>query len=570
MDSLRLSGAAVVRAAAVSILAVGSFVTFPSPASAAPTITSKTVEPAVIPSSSSSGAVVTVRTDLPATSVAIDLAAGGTVPFVAIDSQTFSVVLTSAQLLFDYQPDDVNRNFVGSIKVTGTTRGDVSSANFFVNVDDASVADVAVLSSASDMRCAPHVVNLQVPADDPAGLWETLYTDEQTVLKRFYEVFGDSYDFANVVYLHPDLTANRDHFPVKNDVSGIGQPIIDNTAGYGSAGALRGITRFPLDHFFDLASPGAQHELGHQWINFLDGPPLLAGGAPHWPASQLARGLMGLSISATGAGGTFPYDFTPLGANLYELVAAPPLGVYTQMDLYLMGFVGPRTVPSYVVLDPPDQPLIATSTVTGTLVTIVDVIAANGSRSPTPATSPKNFRMATIVVTRTGFLTNRQLAFFDYFTARGEAAVPLAYAEGFARGTASPFALATQGIGSLDTSLSCPIPPIEPPPDEVRICKHCPPDPCTSCPDVLRGIDLIIYPEVSSPRVLQSLHSKLLSAGAAYQRQLINDAARHLRAFLSEIAAQQGKTISRQAASAITALTLRAAEVLEIPVQRTR
>ncbi len=315
MDSLRLSGAAVVRAAAVSILAVGSLASFPSPASAAPTIKSKTVEPAVIPSGSSSGAVVTVRTDLPATSVAIDLAAGGTVPFVAIDSQTFSVVLTSAQLLFDYQPDDVNRNFVGSIKVTGATPADVSSANFFVNVDDASVADVAVLPSASDMRCAPHVVNLQVPADDPAGLWETLYTDEQTVLNRFYEVFGDSYDFANVVYLHPDLTANRDHFAVKNDVSGIGQPIIDNTAGYGSAGALRGITRFPLDQFFDLASPGAQHELGHQWINFLDGPPLLAGGAPHWPPSQLARGLMGLSIPATGAGGFFPYRLHTVGGE---------------------------------------------------------------------------------------------------------------------------------------------------------------------------------------------------------------------------------------------------------------
>ena len=173
MDSLRLSGAAVVRAAAVSILAVGSLASFPSPASAAPTIKSKTVEPAVIPSGSSSGAVVTVRTDLPATSVAIDLAAGGTVPFVAIDSQTFSVVLTSAQLLFDYQPDDVNRNLVGSIKVIGATPADVSTANFFVNVDDASVADVAVLPSASDMRCAPHVVNLQVPADDAAGLWET-------------------------------------------------------------------------------------------------------------------------------------------------------------------------------------------------------------------------------------------------------------------------------------------------------------------------------------------------------------------------------------------------------------
>jgi hypothetical protein len=47
---------------------------FAASASAGPTVTSKTVEPAVIPGDGSSGAVVTVRTDLPASSVVIDLA----------------------------------------------------------------------------------------------------------------------------------------------------------------------------------------------------------------------------------------------------------------------------------------------------------------------------------------------------------------------------------------------------------------------------------------------------------------------------------------------------------------
>ena len=49
-------------------------------------------------------------------------------------------------------------------------------------------------------------------------------------MTRFYEEFGDNYDFANVIYLHPDSFLNRDHFAVKNDVSGIGQPLIDQTA----------------------------------------------------------------------------------------------------------------------------------------------------------------------------------------------------------------------------------------------------------------------------------------------------------------------------------------------------
>jgi len=540
---------------------------FAASASAGPTLASKTVEPAVIPGDGSSGAVVTVRTDLPASSVVIDLAAGGTVPFLLIDSQTFSVILTPAQLLFGYLPDDVNRNLVGLIKVAGGTPEEVDSSNFFVNVDDSSVADVPVVASAADMRCAPHVVNLQVPAEDASGLWETLYGDEQSVLTRFYEVFGDDYDFANVIYLHPDLPANRDHVGVKNDVLGIGLPIFDNTAGYGSAGALRGITRFPLDTFFDLAEPAAQHELGHQWINFLDAFPLLGGGSPHWPSSQVARGLMGFSIPGTpdAAGGTFTFDFVPQGGNSYTLVYAAPLGVYTQLDLYLMGFVGARSVPSYVVLDPPDQPLTANTTVTGTTVTIGDVLAAVGPRIPDVTAAPKDFRMATVLVTRTGFLNSRQLAFFDHFASRGEAAAPLPYASGFAKGTANPFAVATQGIGSLNTSVTCPPPNFEPP---VAVCRRCPPDPCSGCPALLRGIDLITYPEVTVPGILTSLHTKLLNAGDAYLRGQLDVAASFLRAFLNEIKAQDGLALTHQAATAITALTVRAAAVLGIPLER--
>ena len=145
---------------------------------------------------------------------------------------------------------------------------------------------------------------------------------------------------------------------------------------------------------------------------------------------------------------------TPTG---FELVASPPTGLYTQLDLYLMGFVPSTAVPPFLVLDPPGQTL-AVGPVTASQLTIDDVIAVHGARNPSAASAPKDFRMATIVVTRTGFLTNRQLAFFDHFAARGEATAPVTFASGFQKGTANPFAVATQGIGSLDTSLTCPIP----------------------------------------------------------------------------------------------------------------
>ena len=212
-------------------------------------VKSKAVYPAVIPSDGSSGAVVAVRTTAPASSVVIELAAGGTVPLTSLDAQTFSGVLTADQLLFGYATDDVNRNFVGFLKVTDAATSEVATSNFFVNIDDATIPDVPVVSLASDMRCGAHVVNLEVPADDPAGLWDPPFTDIDGILTRFYQVFGDDYDFANVVFLHPDLTANRDHFGTRNDVQGIGLPIFNNTATFGSAGTLLGVTRFPLDFF---------------------------------------------------------------------------------------------------------------------------------------------------------------------------------------------------------------------------------------------------------------------------------------------------------------------------------
>ena len=528
-------------------------------------VKSKAVYPAVIPADGSSGAMVQVRTDAPASSVVIDLASGGSVPFVAIDAQTFSAVLTPEQLLFDYTADDVNRNFVGYLKVTPASSGDVSSFNFFVNVDDATIADVPILQSASDIRCAPHVANLEVPSDDPAGLWEPLYDDVPSVLKRFYEVFSDDYDFANVVFLHPDLQTNRDHFPVRNDVQGIGVPIFNDTAVYGSAGTLLGVTRFPYDTVFDLVEPGALHEMGHQWINFLKTVPLLGGGSPHWPPSELAHGLMGVNIGNSSVGGSFPFKFVPLGGNSYTLVADPPSGVFTPLDLYLMGFIGPREVPNFVILDPVTQPLIGGTTVTGTTMGISQVIDVVGARVPNAASSPKHFRMATVLVTRTGALTDRELAFFDAFAARGEATAPLPYSSGLLKGTAYPFPIATNGLGGLDTSMACPVP--KKTFDDVAVCRFCPPDPCIACNGLLRAIDLVVFPEVSVPGIRMSLDAKIVSADRAYKRGQTQVAATHLDAFLQEIAAQRGHALTDQAAGAIASLTIRAAQVLEIPLE---
>jgi hypothetical protein len=86
-------------------------------------------------------------------------------------------------------------------------------------------------------------------------------------------------------------------------------------------------------------------------------------------------------------------------------------------------------------------------------LTVQDVIAAHGPRVPAYPNAPSRFTMATLLVSMDRLLSAREMSFFEFFAARGEATSPVSYSSGFARGTAKPFAVATAGRGTLSTTL---------------------------------------------------------------------------------------------------------------------
>ena len=57
--------------------------------------------------------------------------------------------------------------------------------------------------------------------------------------------------------------------------------MLNNNGQYGGSSKLIGISVFPLSDYFDGASPAHQHEIGHQWINFLANS-ATAGGSLHY------------------------------------------------------------------------------------------------------------------------------------------------------------------------------------------------------------------------------------------------------------------------------------------------
>jgi hypothetical protein len=363
----------------------------------------------------------------------------------------YTLSLTAAEVVGLLKPDDVLRAEVGYLEVyDGTTLA--SRGNIFADVLTNEVPLLPVTRQAADAQRTDYLVNLVIP-----GFVTSDDYDIFAVTRRFYALFGDDFDFLNVISV-PAYFRNRFHFGVKSDVRGIGVEAFDETARYGSAGRLLGITVFPIQYLFDGAEPAYQHELGHQWINFLPFAPLNYA-IPHWPLSDLANGIMGFAETGYGQGLQFPcvVNQVPGGATLTQQFEA---SVFTDLDLYLMGLlpadqVGPHVVFPRGTTSAELFALCGGRTWLGQLetVTIQDIVRRAGPRVPDVTHSPHSFRVATVIVSTDGLLSAEAMAFYSYFARRAEATQEMLYHSGFAKGTAKPFALSTRGLGTLDARI---------------------------------------------------------------------------------------------------------------------
>ncbi len=380
----------------------------------------------------------------PPSAVRLDLVAGGSVDLADQGGDLWSADITVSQALAGYDTADVNHDHVGYLQVY---EGGIPAFTYqvFINVADDRVPTLRPALVSGTIQSTCHVVNVWRP--------DLTFPPSAAVVRAavadVLAAFGDQFDFLNVVHTLPSYPLNRGHLVVRNAVAGIGLPPVDDTAQWGSAGRLLGLTFYPIDTFFDLAESASLHELGHQWINY-SSLPLLAVGTPHWRPGTPARGLMGFNIGG-GGGGVFPFELVPLGGNLYQLSAAEPPREFTDLDLYEMGFLPPDSVGTHVVFDDPNLFLCDGCSGAATTFGVADVIAAQGPRVPAAAQSPHRFQVGTIVLSRDRLLTAAELSVFDYFAARGEATTPLPFTSGLESGVTRPFRLATRGIGTLET-----------------------------------------------------------------------------------------------------------------------
>lgn len=361
----------------------------------------------------------------------------------------YSAWLPTAPLIAALRPSDNNRVFAGHLDVyNGSLQA--MHGNMFVDIVTPEVAPRSIVPLAPHVQATSRLVNIVLPSYFQGVEFV------ENVTKEFYRWFPDDYDYINVIYA-PARFLNRFHSTTRNDITGIGTGQINVDALHGSAGRLRGITQFPNPAYFDGAETGYLHELGHQWVSSLKFAPL-AQGVPHWPYSSMGGGIMGISVGgAGGEGGNFSCDVQEIDGKVV-LKPRPGPAVFNDLDLYLMGLIPPAAVRTQFVFN--DQVAAQSLACVGqvytgavTRLTVQDLIQQVGPRVPAAATSPVQFRVASILVTRDSLASADMMALYSSMAERAEARTLTNVHSGLVTVSSAPFFVATRGLATLDTRI---------------------------------------------------------------------------------------------------------------------
>jgi hypothetical protein len=245
--------------------------------------------------------------------------------------------------------------------------------------------------------------------------------DEASVAAAFYQSYADDYDQL-VLFTDFGVRAGDSaiayHLTVKNAVRGIGKSVYNGSRFFGSSGRLGGFINMggQVQYNSIVTQPSfwgvysavdiLAHEIGHQWLvsaTFVDtqgrqSRNLLGRDDAHWNFyfdSDLSF-MEGNEIRDDGNG-----RFTTLRKR----------ATYNPFDRYLMGLIPASQVPNKFYVDQPgggpdadEVPVQPNESLSGSRidVSIDQIIASLGARSPAVEESQKQFRIGLIVLVKQG------------------------------------------------------------------------------------------------------------------------------------------------------------------------
>jgi hypothetical protein len=328
--------------------------------------------------------------------------------------------------------------------VIGTTTGSMPAVvpdfGFWLPVVAASLIEPATPVKDIGQRTS-HVLNLvdrglalslaqllvRGPTSDQSQI-EVNRTSAEAITKRALGAFDADFDFVYAFTSEPVYTSHAGFcLGLSNDVRGIGLNINPVGPTSGSKGRLRGLLSFKMANEFPLT-----HETLHSWGVSLH--PLLGTTDGHWGTAG-TYGVLGGFDPATlvdHGDGTFTLGHFSEAGN--DWVTTP----FSPLELYLAGFVPASEVSPVPVLE--NIAVISNDTsgvtvsATKRVVTIEDIVAEFGARTPAAVDARKAFD-ALFVVLSDRLLAEAELSVVDqvatnFERATGEEAISFQQAAG--------------------------------------------------------------------------------------------------------------------------------------------
>jgi hypothetical protein len=282
----------------------------------------------------------------------------------------------------------------------------------------------------SDFAISAAVNNGNVSVMEVAGTYDITNGDgsinpvpRQEIAKRFIQLRDDTYDFLVIFTAFPiampEEGSSGFYLGVRNDIQGIGLSLFNNSALFGSTklqgtidmGDSANLAANPLNPEFEEALATLAHQLMHRFGAYTryrksDGTTstaLLGKNGSHWSYLLDTKGsyIYGNGWRDNGSGA-----FTSTTGQ----------SAYGSLDLYIMGMVPKEEVSPMLLIDNPavDKTQLPNpgATVTGTTqtVTIDDIIAIEGARTPNSAESQKAFKVGYVLLTTPGGSVTNELA----------------------------------------------------------------------------------------------------------------------------------------------------------------
>ena len=272
------------------------------------------------------------------------------------------------------------------------------------------------------VQYSSHVVNLVVNNFSVPRLT----TDNQNynfvaAAKLFYRHFPDVYDgLAFVMARDALVTYAAFHRIVRNQVGGIGRPLHNDSASYGSGGKLKAVEIYTDGHI--ATNSASTHEAMHQWADYFN----LAELAGYTPAGHQPRGHMSLVFPRENYVGAVlepERRVRRIGGDVYAIRRTPSPVKQHPLHLYAMGKANAGAVPNLIVFENQDQfgPRAAApepgTTLTGgsRVVTMNDIIAMHGQRS---GPNRRVWRRATVLISTGRLATQEEMDYWNFYAKR--------------------------------------------------------------------------------------------------------------------------------------------------------